>query len=347
MSRDPLLDSLFRTALSGQASDVHLTTDAIPIFRDRDGGFVPLSEKPLTRDAIEGFTKILLSQPQQKILQEKGDVDASYTISLPNQEPARTRLNIFQDSAGISIAIRVLNQKIPKMQDLRLPNSVQFLTREKHGLILFSAPTGNGKTTSIASMLNEIVAEKRRRVITIEDPIEYVYHSAYATVSQREVGLHCKSFADGLHAALRENPDVILVGEMRDRDTIETALAAAETGHLVLSTLHTIGAAQTIDRIIDVCPAGERLTQYFDATSADQVRQQFANSFCAVIAQRLLPKNGGGRIAAFEVLKHTNATANVIRQGNLHMLRTYMTRQEGMIQMEESLQMLRQLRLIR
>ena len=337
MSRDPLLDSLFRTALSGQASDVHLTTDTIPIFRDRDGGFVPLSEKPLTRDAIEGFTKVLLSQPQQEILQEKGDVDASYTISLPNQEPARTRLNIFQDSAGISIAIRVLNQKIPKMQDLRLPNSVQFLTREKHGLILFSAPTGNGKTTSIASMLNEIVAEKRRRVITIEDPIEYVYHSAYATVSQREVGLHSKSFADGLHAALRENPDVILVGEMRDRDTIETALAAAETGHLVFSTIHAS----------DACQAVERLTQYFDAASADQVRQQFANSFCAVIAQRLLPKNGGGRIAAFEVLKHTNATANVIRQGHLHMLRTYMTRQEGMIQMEESLQMLRQLRLIR
>ena len=336
MSRDPLLDSLFRTALSGQASDVHLTTDAIPIFRDRDGGFVPLSENPLTRDAIEGFTKVLLSQSQQETLQEKGDVDASYTISLPNQEPARTRLNIFQDSAGISIAIRVLNQKIPKMQDLRLPNSVQFLTREKHGLILFSAPTGNGKTTSIASMLNEIVAEKRRRVITIEDPIEYVYHSAYATVSQREVGLHCKSFADGLHAALRENPDVILVGEMRDRDTIETALAAAETGHLVFSTIHAS----------DACQAVERLTQYFDAASANQVRQQFANSFCAVIAQRLLPKNGGGRIAAFEVLKHTNATANVIRQGNLHMLRTYMTRQEGMIQMEESLQMLRQLRLI-
>ena len=336
MSRNPLLDRLFSAALSGKASDIHLVTDAIQIFRNHDGRIAPLQKNPLTKEELSGFLPILLSHTQQVILQEKGDVDASYTIALLGEEPARTRLNVFQDSAGTSIAIRVLNQKIPTMQELRLPNTVQLLTREQHGLILFSAPTGNGKTTSIASMLHEIVAENRRRVITIEDPIEYVYHSAYATVSQREVGLHCRSFAEGLHAALRENPDVILVGEMRDRDTIETALAAAETGHLVFSTIHAS----------DTCQAVERLTQYFDAADAEQVRCQFANSFCAVIAQRLLPKVGGGRIAAFEVLKHTSATANVIRQGNLHMLRTYMTRQEGMIQMEDSLQTLRQLLLI-
>lgn len=266
------------------------------------------------------------------------DVDASFTASKLDKDgnSVRCRINAFKDQNGSSIAVRLISERIPTVQELRLPSSVRKLRSLEHGLIIVCGPTGSGKSTTLASLIETINATQDKHIITIEDPVEYTFHMKQSIISQREVGADCESFASGLRSALRQDPDVILVGEMRDAETISTAIAAAETGHLVFTTLHTATTTEAIDRIL----------RYFPSEAQRHMQGELAACFQAVVAQKLLPKNGGGRVAAFEVLLHTDATENLIRQGQFYQLKDYMSTQQGMIRMEDSLQGLRNMHLI-
>ena len=324
------LSELIQKAGTLHASDLHLVTGEVPRIRDASGSLVPLEGHPaLSADVIASYAEEVLipsSVSVQDRLGSQGDFDAAFTAG-----GIRTRVNAFAAHHGLSLAIRLFRDHIPSMQELGLPLEVQVLPNYPHGLIIFTAATGNGKTTSIASLLEHVNQTMERRILSIEDPIEYVFRSHRSLISQREVGTHCQDFTAGLRAALRENPDIIFVGEMRDEDTIRTALSAAETGHLVLSTLHAPDAIEASMRVLQYFPEGEQ----------ESIRNQLANSFLAIVAQKLLPKKGGGRIAAFEVLLHTDATASIIRQGNFHMLPTYMTASNGMCRMDDSIRALK------
>lgn len=326
-----ITDYIF-TASEHDGTDIHLVAGVPPIYRDHDGHFAHLRETPLDADETNALVRELFQTRKSanywKTLDTAGDVDLSYTAEREGFLPVRCRVNVFREDHGLAIAIRILKLRIPTRQELRLPTVLERLIRQKHGLILFTAPTGNGKTTSIASLLNEMNATMEKRIITIEDPVEYRFEQRRSIFSQREVGIDCPSFAHGLKSALREDPDVILVGEMRDRETIRTALSAAETGHLVFSTLHAPNVVEAIDR----------LTQYFDAEEQNTIRLQIANAMLAIIAQQLLPKRGGGKIAAFEILCNTPAISSVIRQGKTYAIPSYMEKAKGMQHMDESIQ---------
>ena len=222
------------------------------------------------------------------------------------------------------------------MQELRIPGPLQDIRHRKHGIVIITGPTGSGKTTTLAALLDAINAESPVHIITIEQPIEYQFQMKRAVISQREVGRDCISFLDGLRASLRQDPDVILIGEMRDDETITTGLAAAETGHLVFTTLHSANVVEAIDRLV----------QYFPATRHQEIRNELANSFLAIAAQKLLPSRNGGRVAAFEVLLSTDSTKNVIRSSQGFRVQDYMHRDEGMQTMAESIRGLRNKHLI-
>jgi len=230
-----------------------------------------------------------------------GSVDLSYSLA----QKTRFRVNIFAQRGSYSVVLRVIPNKIPTIEDLGLPAQVKEIPEERNGIVLVTGPTGSGKSTTLAAIINQMNRDKAIHVITIEDPIEYLYPSLKATINQREVGADTETFALALRAALRQAPKVILVGEMRDVETISTALEASETGHLVLSTLHTIDASKTIDRIVGVFPKNEER----------QIRTRFSQSFKWIISQRLIPKKGGGRIAVCEVLRATARTKDYIREG--------------------------------
>lgn len=322
------IDALISKAAAKRASDLHLVAGLPPIIRGSDGNLTEIFSEPLSSDEILTLAGPFFSEKHSEELQERGDADLAYTTA----DGIRVRINIFQSHAGANIALRILNSEIPSMQALSLPISVQLISRKQHGLILFSAPTGNGKTTSIASILNSINESQQKRIITIEDPVEYIFPHKKSIISQREVGKDCISFAAGLHAALREDPDVILIGEMRDADTVLSAISAAESGHLVFSTLHSGNIVEAVDRI----------TQYFPSTQHDIILAQLANSFEAIVCQRLLPRKGGGRIAAFEILLSSVATRQLIRNNHASDLPGYMHEKEGMLLMEKSIKRLKE-----
>jgi twitching motility protein PilT len=234
-------------------------------------------------------------------LVQKGSVDLSY--SLPKR--TRFRVNVFSQRGTYCVVLRVIPNKIPTVEELSLPTQLNEITNERNGIVLVTGPTGSGKSTTLAAIIGKMNRELPVHIVTIEDPIEYLHLHNKATINQREVGTDTSSFADALRAALRQAPKVILVGEMRDRETVTTALEASETGHLVLSTLHTIDATKTIDRIIGVFPKNEER----------QVRNRFAQSFKWVVSQRLIPKKEGGRFAACEILRATSRTREYIREG--------------------------------
>ena len=236
----------------------------------------------------------------EKLLRS-GSVDLSY--SLPGK--ARFRVNIFSQRGSYSVVLRVIPNKIPTVQELGIPTQLNEITEERNGIVLVTGPTGSGKSTTLAALLNKMNHEKAIHIITIEDPIEYLYPAMKATINQREVGADTETFSLALRAALRQAPKVILVGEMRDTETINTALEASETGHLVLSTLHTIDASKTIDRIVGVFPKNEER----------QIRTRFAQSFKWIVSQRLIPKRSGGRMAVCEILRGTSRTRDYIRDG--------------------------------
>ena len=302
------LKQLVYTARDMNTSDIHLTVGLPPIFRV-DGGLHNEGKQRLTEDDVRTYAKQLATEDQIKELDELGEVDFAVTYC-----DVRMRCNIFYQQGHTAMALRLLPLRIPSCEELKLPQVIIDQAEKPRGLILVTGPTGSGKSTTLAALLNHINTHKRRHIITLEAPIEYVHTPDQCIINQREVGNDTGSFAAGLRAALRQDPDVILVGEMRDLETISTAITAAETGHLVFGTLHTKGAANTIDRIVDVFPAEQQ----------DQIRIQLADVIECAIGQSLLPKIGGGRCAVFEIMVANPAIRSLIRQGKTFQLTSTM-----------------------
>lgn len=308
------------------ASDVHITVGVKPKCRIR-GVLVALEEfEVLYPPAAKVLVESMLNTTNQAIFDEKGEADFAYSIP----EVGRFRVNAFHQRGSCAAVIRIVNTVIPNPESLGIPGSVLELCNKKRGLVLVTGPTGSGKSTTLASLIDIINRQKEVHIITLEDPIEYLHNHSKAVVNQREIGLDTQSYANALRAALREDPDIILVGEMRDLDTISTAITAAETGHLVFSTLHTIGAAPTIDRVIDVFPPHQQT----------QIRVQLASVLESVISQQLLPTaDRKGRVAAFEVMHGTPAVKNLIREGKTHQIESIMqtSKKFGMQTMDDAL----------
>ncbi|MBC7087238.1 MAG: type IV pilus twitching motility protein PilT [Tissierellales bacterium] len=304
------IDDILSDAIDMKASDVHITAGVTPIFRV-NGELLNYGTTILNPLDTEKLVKKVTNENQFDKLIEFGEYDFSYAI--PGK--SRFRVNAYIQRGSFGMALRIIPYEIPSMESLGLPAIIPELSDLPRGLILVTGPTGSGKSTTLATMINKINSERKCHILTLEDPIEYLHKHNKSIVNQREVGADTLSFSNGLRAALREDPDVILVGEMRDLETISIAITAAETGHLVLSTLHTIGAPQTIDRIIDVFPPHQQ----------QQIRVQLASVIQAIITQQLLPRaDGKGRIAAFEVMVATPAIRNLIREDKIHQIETAM-----------------------
>src|SRR6056297_45528 len=289
-------------------SDLHLTVKKKPIIRYN--GDLQVREEfsaPLEMDEINNIAKKLMNDEQWKIFVRDGEVDFSYSI--PGY--CRFRVNAYHQRGSTSIALRIIPSEIPTIDGLGLPDVLKRLSMQRNGLVLCTGPTGSGKSTTLASMINVVNENRQSHIITLEDPIEYLHSHKKCSVHQREIGTDTNSFANGLRASLRQDPDVILVGEMRDLETISIALEASETGHLVFATLHTNDAPSTVERIIDVFPAHQQ----------QQVRIQIASSISGIISQQLLPRaDGTARVAALEILIATSAVRNIIRDGKTHQL---------------------------
>lgn len=305
------------------ASDIHLTVGQPTVVRVNGElrKFQELSDQVVNRTILS-----ILTAEQEKALTEGNDVDFSFEL----KNGARQRVNVFRQGGRLACCIRLLNQNIPTLDELRMPPVLLDLAKKRRGLVLVTGPTGAGKSTTLAAMIEHINKTRACHVITIEDPIEYRYAQEKATIHQREIGRDVPSFSYALRSALREDPDVILIGEMRDYETISLAMTAAETGHLVFGTLHTSSAAQTIDRIIDACPIHAQ----------EQVRSQLANMLQGIIAQVLVPRaDKKGRVAAVEVLLGTDAVKNMIRSNKIPQMESTMgnARASGMQTLVESL----------
>jgi twitching motility protein PilT len=319
------LEDLLRKCVEISASDIHLEVGAPPVFRIR-GDIVFTDSPPLVQKDMETLSFPLMSDAQCKVFHETGNMDLAY--ELPGV--ARFRVNILKQYHGVGTVFRVIPEKIPTMESLGLPEVLKKVCMSSRGIVIVTGPTGSGKSTSLAAMINYTNNNRKAHIITIEDPIEFTHRSIRCLIDQREVGHHTKSFADALRAALREDPNIVLVGEMRDLDTTSLAITAAEMGVLVFGTLHTNSAAKTIDRIIDIFPAKQQ----------DQVRTQLSQSLKAVLAQQLLKTaDGKGRAAAFEVMLCNTGLANLIREGKTNMLSSFMQMgvSEGMQTMDSAL----------
>ncbi len=300
------LNDLFLAAADSGASDILLVSGAPPMLR-LDGDLMPTELDPLTPSVLERLIFGQLTEEQSRILREDGDLD--YSISVPRL--GRFRVNAHRQRDTYGMAIRYIPNRIPTLEELRLPRVVESLTRLQQGLVLVTGQTGSGKSTTLAAIIDRINRDQPVHIVTLEDPIEFVFDHGRAIVEQREVGTDCKSFASALRHVVRQDPDIILVGELRDLETISVALSAAETGHLVFGTLHTTSAAGTVDRLIDVFPASQQ----------PQIRCQLSDSLRAVISQQLLLRAGGrGRVAAQEIMVVTRAVERCIREQENHMI---------------------------
>ncbi len=301
---------LLKEAAKRQASDLHITVGSAPIFRIT-GVLCPDDSQRLSAADTQQMAQDLLTSEQWATLVQRGEIDLSY--SLPGV--SRFRVNVFRQRGCYSLAVRIVPTSIPEFSSLGLPQFVRSFADKQQGLLLVTGPTGSGKSTTLAALIGYINQTQKRHIITLEDPIEYLHKHGESVIDQREIGIDTQSFANGLRAALRQDPDVLLVGEMRDLETIATAISAAETGHLVFATLHTPDAPQSIDRMIDVFPTGQQ----------QQVRIQLASVLLGIVSQRLLPTvDGRTRVAAAEVLVNTPAVANLIRSEKVHQIRTAM-----------------------
>lgn len=315
------INDIIAQAARLDASDIHITVGMPPVFRIH-GTLYPLNDselsgkldllnrqeiKVLMPDDTEALVRELMTPNQYERFQERGELDFSYSVS----GITRVRVNAFKQRNSTAIVMRLLSTTIPSFQKLGLPDVLGSLARRPHGLVLVTGPTGSGKSTTLAAMIDLINSEERKHIITLEDPIEYLHRHRLSIVNQREVGQDTCSFAAALRAALREDPDVILVGEMRDLETISIAITAAETGHLVLATLHTSSAAETVDRIVDVFPPAQQ----------EQVRVQLANTIEGIVSQQLIPRiDRPGRVVALEILVATPAIRNLIREGKTYQI---------------------------
>ncbi len=303
------INPLLKTVVAHNASDLHLVAGSEPQVRI-DGRLVPLNMPKLTGEDVQEMCYSLITEKQKKQFEENNELDFSFTF----QKDARFRANYYKTLGNVAAAFRIIPSKVPTIDELGAPQIFKKLIKREKGLILVTGPTGSGKSTTLAAMLNEINEQEHKHIITIEDPVEFLHENKKSLFSFREIGTDTRDYATALKYALREDPDVILIGEMRDTETIQAALTAAETGHLVFATLHTNSAPGTINRIIDVFPA--------DAQA--QVRAQLASSLVAVIAQALLPKITGGRIAVHEIMINNPAIANLIRENKIHQIYSQM-----------------------
>lgn len=319
------IDDLFRLMVEQKASDLHITSGAPPYLRIH-GEMSPVNYRQLTNQDVQGLIFEILSDKQKKAFVEKWELDFAYVV----EGLGRFRCNIFMQRKGLGAVFRTIPEKIKTAQELNLPSTILDLVEVDRGLILVTGPTGSGKSTTLAAMIQHINSTREAHILTVEDPIEFVHPNLKSLVNQREVGSHTKTFANALKAALREDPDIILVGELRDHETISLALTAAETGHLVFGTLHTNSAVKTMDRIIDVFPGDQQ----------PQIRTMLAESLRGIVAQTLFSKaDKSGRVAAFEVLKGTKAVSNLIREGKNHQIPSIMQTSAslGMILFEKSI----------
>lgn len=316
---------LLRITQDNKASDLHITVAVPPIMRI-NGRLEKIGDQSLLpKDTID-LAHQMLTESQLQDLEAKGELDLSFS----NPGLGRFRVNIYKQRGSYGIAIRVVALKIPTLEDLGMPPVLKEMASKHRGLVLVTGPTGSGKSTTLAAMIDYINKERSCHILTLEDPIEFLHKHNKSMVNQREIGNDSYSFANALRAALRQDPDVILVGEMRDLETISIAITAAETGHLVLSTLHTIGAAKTIDRIIDV----------FTPHQQQQIRVQLATVLEGIVSQQLLPKvDGSGRIAALEIMVSNTAIRNLIREGKTHQIQNLIQTgaKQGMKAMDNAL----------
>lgn len=305
------LDEIIQYASSVKATDIHIIVNSKPVVRVNKSLEEIEYSDVITKEIAESLAYSCMNEKQKRIFEDEGEVDFSFS----RDGVGRYRANVFKQKGVCSMALRAIPYSIPEFDDLALPTVVRSFANMHKGLVLVTGATGSGKSTTLASILNIINSERKTHIITVEDPIEYIHTHKKSRINQREIGTDTKSFASALRAALREDPEVILVGEMRDPETVSIALSAAETGHLVFSTLHTVGAAKTIDRIIDVFPAEKH----------HQIRSQLSTVLSGVVSQELIPRSDRkGIVAACEVMIVSPAIKNLIREGKPHQIPTAM-----------------------
>jgi twitching motility protein PilT len=319
------IDALFHYMIENNSSDLHLSSGSRPKIR-KHGELVEMEQPELTNESLRSLLFEITTDEQKKVFNDKKDLDFAYEIP----GVARFRANYFEQKRGAGAVFRVIPTEIMTVEELGLPPQILKLTDLSRGLVLVTGPTGSGKSTTLAAIIDYINTKRKEHILTIEDPIEFVHKNKGCLINHREIGTHTKSFAAALRAALREDPDVILVGEMRDLETIELAITAAETGHLVFGTLHTSSAAKTIDRIIDAFPAGQQA----------QIRTMLSESLKGVVCQQLLKRiDQPGRLAALEILFCKTAVANLIREGKTYQITSVMqtAKGEGMQLMDQAI----------
>lgn len=318
------IEKLLSAAIEYKASDLHLMEGVAPLLRIDGKLMVIPNQDVLNAKKTEELVSSIMTAQQMKILEQRRELDFSF-----GYQNTRFRTNTYYQKGVMQASLRLINHVIPSFQELGLPPILEKFTNYSQGFVIISGPTGHGKSTTLASLIDTINTARSEHIITIEDPIEYVFEHKKSVISQREVGNDTLSFAGALKSALREDPNILLVGEMRDLETIEAALTLAETGHLVFTTLHTNSAAQTADRIIDVFPSHQQ----------QQVRAQLANVLLGVVSQRLIPKTSGGRVVACEIMIADTAIKNMIREGKTHQIPSIIqtSASEGMIELDKVL----------
>ncbi|MHB8995809.1 MAG: type IV pilus twitching motility protein PilT [Armatimonadota bacterium] len=322
---DVHIDELLETVVENNASDLHMCTGLPPVMRV-DGELKAMRYTPVTPEVSQRLIYDVLTDDQIQRFETDLELDCSYQL----RKVARFRVNVFKDRGTIATALRLIPTKIPTIQQLGLPPVIEKLAKRPRGLLLVTGPTGSGKSTTLASMINQINLERAEHIITIEDPIEYLHSHKKCIINQRELGQDTHSFNNALRATLREDPDALLVGEMRDLETMKLAITCAETGHLVMGTLHTNSAAESVDRMIDVFPSEEQ----------EQVRVQLSNNLIGVLSQQLLPRAGQpGRVAAIEVMVANSAIRNLIRENKAHQMTSMIQTgaNDGMQTMDQAL----------
>ncbi len=317
--------NLLRLVAQQNASDLHLVVGRYPTIR-LDGQLYPLTQESiLSVEDTQMLSGSLMSEENKKRLIAEGQVDFSYNF----EEKARFRTNVFYQKGNVSVAMRLVSGRIRTLEELGVPSALYEFIHKTQGLLLITGPVGHGKSTTLSALIDFINHNQDKHIMTIEDPIEYVYEQDRCIINQREVGKDTKSFQDGLRSVFREDANVVLIGELRDLDTISTAMTAAETGHLILATLHTNDTSQTVDRIIDVFPAHQQ----------NQIRSQLASVLLGVVSQRLLPKVGGGRVPALEIMINNHAVKNLIRENKTYQIDSVIetSLRDGMVSLDKSL----------